>query len=327
MAAAAGVSVPTASKVLAGGDVRCRAETRERIKRTAESLGYRPNPVARSLRLRHPGAIGLIVPSFANPSIGVVARGASQRAAELGIALVTAEHVDDAARAVYRRLLRDNRLEGLLVASASAASRLVDDLEADRLPYVLVNRTLSGRGPSVRMDDRAGIRLAVTALTDYGHRRIGLISGPPDVDTSVRRRRAFDEIVGELGLPGAVVEPSDYTAAGGASAMTRMVAARPRVTGVIAANFLTAMGALSGAAESDVAVPRDVSVVSFEDAELGQYLVPSLTAISMPLRRMGAVSVDALMSTIESGAQPEITLDDPPRLVVRHSLAPPAHHP
>ncbi len=320
----AGVGPSAVSKVLNGQDISVRPETRERIHAAAVQLGYRPNAYARGLRLRSSGAIGMLLPDITNPVYATIVRGAVARAADQGFSLLLAEIPLENEESAYEQLVQEKRIDGLLIATARRAGRVPSRLLADNVPHVFVNRRVAGAVPSVTVDDAAGAALAADALMSRGHTALGIVAGPLNVDTAVRRLSGFSERVADSGLARARTARGDYTAAGGYEAMSRLISGRSRPTGVFVSNFVAAVGALRAAHDAGLRVPQDLSVVAFDDGPMADFTIPTLSSVRMPFEELGFVAVDVLKAVIEGGQHStDVTVHTPPRLIERESIGPP----
>ena len=320
----AGVHVSTASRVINDAhDASVRPETRERILAAARKLNYRPNAMARGLRLRATGAIGFLVPSLRNPVNSPVARSAVARAWERGFVVLLAEdYGDEAAQAAYERLVVQHRIDGLLIQSARMGAPFFDHFDDGHVPCVFVDRAHTTAGRNVTMRDEDAGRLAAEHLAALGHRGVGHIAGPADLDTIERRRRGFIARAGELGLEITVLEaPLDERA--GYEAYAAIVARAPSLTALYVANFNQSIGVLAAIRAGGRRIPSDISILSHDDDPLAEFLDAPLTAIEMPLGRLGAVAVDALIDQIEGGRAEDRLLRDEPRIVDRGSTAEP----
>ncbi|HLI60919.1 MAG TPA: LacI family DNA-binding transcriptional regulator [Solirubrobacteraceae bacterium] len=324
VAAAAGVDISTVSKVLSGANISVRDATRARIEAAAASLNYRPNASARSLRMSRTGAFGMLVPDFTNPVYAEIVRGAVREAESRGRVILLAELDPSHSPAIYLRLVQERRIDGLLVATARSQSPILSLLETDEVPHVFINRRGTASSLSVVNDDEEGAAVGARALIEAGHRRLGIINGPPDIDTAQRRLAGFERAREQAGLPPAVVVSGAYSAGGGHSA-ARELLARPgeRPTAVLVSNLTMALGALAAFAECGVAVPGDMSVVGFDDGELAAVAQPPLTCVAMPHDQMGAMAVELLESVLAGEPAASAVVPTPPTLVFRSSVAPP----
>ena len=318
------MSKSIASRVLNGDPtVSVRADTRERIEIAARDLAYRPHPLARALAGTELGALALLVPAFDNAAYTPLIRGAYARARERGYVLLAAEdfegqEADDA----FTELVEAGRIDGLLIASARPARALLAALERHWVPHVFVNRAIPGAAANVVLDVALASRLALDHLVDLGHVRLAHLAGPAEIESARRREDAFLQAARGRGLEPIVVR-APFSESVGAEAARRLLAEHPEVTALYVSSFGQAAGALRSIADAGRRVPADLSVLAFEEVTQAAYTVPPLTTIAMPMRELGAASVDVLLDQI-AGAPPEVhQLPTEPRLVVRGSTGPP----
>lgn len=324
VAAAANVDISTVSKVLSGGKISVRPETRARIEEAAEALRYRANASARGLRLSRTGAFGMLMPDFTNPVYAEIVRGAVRKAEAHDRVMLLAELDSAHSPEGYLRLVHERRIDGLLIATARSRSPVHSLLANDGVPHVFINRRGAAGSLSVVSDDEGGAAVGTRALVEAGHRRLGLIKGPPDVDTAIRRQAGFERVRKEAGLPRAVTVAGPYTARGGYQAAQKLLT-KPgkRPTGILVSTLTMALGALAAFAEAGVDVPRQMSVVGFDDGELAVVAQPPLTCVAMPHGEMGAIAVDLLEAVLAGQPAENIIVPTAPRLVVRASVAAP----
>jgi LacI family transcriptional regulator len=328
----ADVDPSTASRVLRGDPAQqVRPETRQRILDAARALDYRPNALARSLRTRRTGTLGLVIPSLDNVGFADVTHGIQQAAAEAGrlVLVVEAEAIPASGAPggeLYERLVGEGWVDGLIVAFATLDDRLVARLAERGAPLVLVNRRTSGVHGSVVVDDERGSRLAVEHLSGLGHRHIGYIGLDAETDTARRRLagyRAGMASIGEQPRPGWEA-PAPPTVVGGTMAVGRILAAGDqRPTAIFVASLMSALGVRAGLADAGLDIPGDVSLVAFNDHPIADHLAPPLTTVRMPNLRMGREAVQMLLRALEGATVHDLVIDDEPELVVRASTARP----
>ncbi|MDT7608082.1 MAG: LacI family transcriptional regulator [Pseudonocardiales bacterium] len=322
----AGVDRSVVSRVI-NDDPRLnvRPETRQRVRETIDKLGYRPNAAARSLRTARAYMFGLLIPDFANPVYAEIIKGAERAAGTLGCGLMTAS-----SRGVrlglehYLDLLGQGRVDGLLFAGEESGHELAQ-LRGSQVPWVLVNRTIAGSHRYVILDDARGSELAVNHLVELGHRRIAHLAGPEGADTARRRLAGYLSAMRNAGLtvgPHAI-EHADYTPAGGAAALDRLLSAPTPPTAVFVANVASAVGALHASHALGLSVPGDISVVAIHDMPLASHLVPALTTVRMPLEELGRRALELLARHGPDDTIAEV-VTEPVELVVRASTGPPA---
>lgn len=320
----AGVDVSTVSRALKpDSDRPVRAETRERVLRIAEELGYRPNAIARGLKLETTSTLGLLLPTLRNPVLADLIHGAFRRAWEHDRVLLVAEDESASAGTPYERLVRSGRIDGLLIASTRIGLREHRAFVEDGLPCVFVNRRSPGSNRNVSMADEEAGRMAARHLLELGHSAIGHLAGPEDLDTARRRTGGFAEVLEAAGVVPATVG-AEFAVAGGAEAARRLFGEAPeRPTAVFVSNVQQAVGAVAAIRSLGLRIPADVAVVSCDDDPLLEYLEVPVSGIRMPLVELGAAAVDALLEQIGGATPSDVVIDDLPKLIVRASSAPP----
>ena len=324
VAARAGVSFQTASKVLNGdASVRVSARTAERILAAARELGYSPNTVARSLVRRSTRILGLVASDMADGALARFAVAAEREARRHGHAVLVGNlgpGGEDGAEVV--RMLIERRVDGLI----AAAPQLEDDLEVAELmrshiPTVSLHHVPGGGVPVVGSNHRHAGRLATEHLVALGHRRIGVVAGPLRRRVVRTRLRGYQDTLRDAGLEpdeDLVVE-ADWTAGGAASA-TRLLLERERaLTAVFVHSDAMAIGVLSTLAAAGRRVPADVAVVGCDDMPFAAYLTPALTSVRVPFVETGQQAVRLLLRRIQEEDVPNDPVLLPVDLQVRDS--------
>jgi DNA-binding LacI/PurR family transcriptional regulator len=330
VAALAGVSHQTVSRVL-NDHPSVRPSTRERVLAAIAELGYRPNVAARALATARSGTLGILTMGSAHygPASTVLAVEAAARARGYFVSISSLGSYDaGSARSAVEHLL-DQRVEGLVVVAPIAeVAEVVDDLVTAE-PVVVVAAIEDVEGSTTRhvyVDQRLGARLATEHLLDLGHTRVAHVSGPSGwVDAQVRRA-GWREVLHDRGLQPHEYEAGDWTAARGYEVGLRVaaeVAEGRGPTAVFAGNDMLAQGMLRALWEQGVVVPRDVSVVGFDDLEGSGYLVPALTTVRQPFHALGQAALQALLAGPDDLGPRGPAAAIAPELVVRGSTAPP----
>jgi LacI family transcriptional regulator len=323
VAAKAGVSFQTASKVLNGGNVRVSEETAARIMAVAERLGYRPNTVARSLVQRSTATIGLIAGDITDAALSQFALAAERTARRNSRAVLVgnlAEGGEDGA--AVARMLIERRVDGII----AAAPQLEEDPEvADLLrryvPAVSLHHVPGGGVPLVGSNHRAGGRMATEHLIRLGHSSIGTVTGPFRRHVVRSRLHGYEDALRAAGIePGEdLTVESDWTP-GGAAAATRLLLQRdPAMTAIFVHSDTMAIGVLSALAGERRRVPEDVAVVSCDDMPFAAYLIPPLTSLRVPFGETGEQAVALLLRSIAGEPLPDEPVRLPVELIVRAS--------
>ncbi|MBB5629492.1 LacI family DNA-binding transcriptional regulator [Sphaerisporangium krabiense] len=298
----AGVSQATVSRALR--DMRGTSEaTRRRVREAARQLGYVPRQTARSLATSRTRRIGVVIGELGNPFYAALLDPLIARLHERGY-LAVVVHDDDVSELDCEPLL-DGSLDGAVLATVRAGSAAPEELGRRGVPFVLVNREQAGKWGDVSVaDNRAGATLAAELLLGLGHRRIGMIGGPPDTSTARARTEAFRDALAAAGValsPGLVVHGA-FDLATGSDGFDRLMGAPRPPTAIFCANDVLAIGALHRARSSGVDVPSQVSVVGFDDIPLASLAQIGLTTVSADLRTMAVTAVDLLLERLADPA-------------------------
>jgi LacI family transcriptional regulator len=319
----AGVSFTTVSHCL-NGTRYVSPERRARVEAAVAALDYRHNSLARGLRTRQSGAIGLIIPDVTNPFNAQVARGVQDALDAQGYAVFLCN--SDRQPAQELRLLRalDRRqADGVVLDSVGATAPLLEELRRRRRPIVLLGSRLDHPAFDRVLVAPRGAYVAVRHLLERGHRRIALIGGPPAAGEAWPTKAggylaALREAGGEP--PPSYLEWGEYTRQSGHAAALRLLDLPEPPTAIFAANDLMAIGALRALRERARRVPQDVAVAGYDDVPEAAMTIPALTTIAVPAREMGHAAAELLLDRVRGGhAVPARRLELPYRLVVRES--------
>ncbi|HEY1370521.1 MAG TPA: LacI family DNA-binding transcriptional regulator [Gaiellaceae bacterium] len=313
------VAPSTASRALHESP-RISESTKRRVQAAAESLGYQPNRIARSLRTRNGSFVGIVVPDIGIGFYSRVVKGAQDVLEHAGraVLLMNTEREAEREEAAVRMLL-EHRVSGILLASSGSAA------SAPRVPTVFFDNLPSCSGvASVALMNAAGIAMLVEHLAQHGHTRIAYIGGPPTLTSGVERLGGFDQTVRRLGLDERVeyVQLSDaaWSPESAVAAMERLLALPEPPTAVVASGDTLALGALSACRAAGLRLPDDMALASFDDPFFGGLLDPPLTALARDEAEMGRRAASLLLDALESGASgPPVEVLLPVELVVRRS--------
>ncbi len=326
VASAAEVHPATASRALNPGTrLLVSEETARRVIEVAERLGYRPNPVARSLRTRRSNTIGVLIPDLNNPLFPPIIRGIEDRLAEHGyVALIGNTDADPIRERLIFDQMRARHVDGFVLATATFNSSILAEAAEAELPVVLVNRTAQDYPfSSVSVDNEQGVRAAVGYLVSLGHTRIGHIAGPQDISTGTARLRGYQEAMRSHGLTvgeGDIIYSSGYTVEEGLRCGRELLESASDLTAVFAANDMLAVGCYGALDELDLRCPGDVSVIGFNDMPFVDRLRPPLSTVRFPHSQVGTEAARLLIERIETGeGSPVKILFLAPELVVRGS--------
>jgi len=322
VAAAAGVSVGTASRVL-NGHRNVSPGKVDRVRLAVSQLGFQLNAHARSLRSTRSSTIGVLVSDIRNPFFAEIARAAEIVALANGYLTLLANADESAEQQdIYLRGMISHRIDGLLVAPQGDGTGSLQEVIASGLPVVFVDRTIDGLDiPSVTSDSRPGLRDALVHLRSLGHARIGFLAGPQSTSTGRERLEVFLNEARAAGIPQPpeLIAQGDFQSRSGEVGAHLLMSLGHPPTALIAADSLMGVGALVALRERGLQVGRDVSVIAFDDLPYASLLDPGLTVVDQDVEAMGRLAGERLIALIQGEPAASVVL--PTRLVVRGSCA------
>ncbi len=328
----AGVSKTAVSFAFNSPD-RLAPETASRIRDVADSLGYRPNPVARMLSQRNTHTIGVLTPQalsviFSNPFFGAFSEGVALAAEEAGYAL----HFISPLYGSLARAMGRATVDGVVAVGLSAEHPEVEQIRAAGLPLVMVDSTAMPDQPAVVVDDAGGAAAAADHLLALGHREFLVVGvGTPFPGGSLdpesvmgHRLRGYRSALAARGvdLPADAVVVGQATIEGGIAALRHAWESGLRPTGVLVMSDAMAIGVLRASRELGLRVPQDLSVVGFDDIDIAQHTNPPLTTVHQPIRQKGESAVRLLLSVVERRDLHPEQLRLETRLIIRGSTGP-----
>ncbi|MBZ9780860.1 LacI family transcriptional regulator [Pseudomonas sp. REP124] len=324
VAALAGISYTTVSHVV-NKTRPVSEEVRIKVEAAIKTLDYVPSAVARSLKAKTTATIGLLVPNSLNPYFAELARGIEDYCERNGYCVILCNSDDDPDKQrSYLRVLLEKRIDGLIVASAGGDSGLAEGLAGVRTPMVIVDRGLEGVDADlVRIDHEYGAYLATRHLLELGHRDIATISGPAATSVAQMRLAGFCRALKDAGLkvPAERMVESDFTSTGGYNAAATLLEGKPP-SAIFAANDMIGIGVLRAAAERNIRVPTELSVIGFDDIQMSRYVYPALTTVGQSILQLGEMAAGVLLRRIATPALATEQRIVTPSIVMRESTAP-----
>ena len=318
VAALAGVSTATVSRALSGSGA-VRPGVSAAVKAAARELGYVPNRIARSLRVRRTRLAGVLIPDVQNPFFTAVVRGVEDVLQAEGWTLLLGNSDDHADREhAYLATLRAEAAAGAVIVPGLDASTYRAFVRGG-LALVAIDRAPKGLAiDRVTVANRAGAEQAVRHLLALGYAEIGFIGGPLGLSTAEERSAGCLEALRAGGREPLAVEHGDFRPTGGRAAAERLLArCRPRA--LFVANDLMALGVYEALRGRGLRVPEDVAVVGFDDAPWAPWLAPPLTTVAQPAYELGSAAGALLLQRVQEPARPVARVVLEPRLVVRAS--------
>lgn len=320
----AGVSVAVVSYVVNDGPRPVAPETKIKVERAIEELGYYPNELARSLSRKQTAMIGLIIPSLINPVYAEIADTLENYCAAEGYQVILGgtrrNHQNELD---YCKSMRAKRVDGVVIIPSESPEEILEPLQQAHIPVVVLEHDLPNTH-CVAINDVQGGQLATEHLLSLGHRRIGMIKRKPTSAMSKLRYEAFRNSVQAAGVPfdPALVVECDAGQAAGFAAMQHLLALAEPPTAVFAHNDVLAIGAISATYHAGLTVPHDVSIVGYDNTIQATYSNPPLTTVKIPIAEMGRVAGKTILDLVKNGNSfPPQTTTLPVELIVRASTA------
>ncbi|KQU06379.1 LacI family transcriptional regulator [Rhodococcus sp. Leaf7] len=317
----AGVSHQTVSRVV-NGQNNLRPQTRDRVQKAIDQLGYRPNRAARALVTKKSATIGIIGsklgfwgPSATHRTVQSAAREAGYSVSAVSLSTLSREEL---VAAMHH--LHDQGVEGIVLIAATDDAVAAARSEESVVPVVVVEGDPLTSRWTVGIDQKGGARMATGHLVDVGHDKIVHLAGPHGWAESRAREQGWQDVLDEHGLPWTPPLRGDWSARSGYECGLRL-ASDTSVSAVFCANDQMALGLLRAFHESGRRIPEDVGVVGFDDIPEAAYLIPPLTTVGQNFTEVGRRAIEILRAALDDTPTPETRIE--PELIVRASSTTP----
>ncbi|HEY6341459.1 MAG TPA: LacI family DNA-binding transcriptional regulator [Bryobacteraceae bacterium] len=283
-----------------------RPQLARRVWKIIKELGYIPNTQARALVSGRSRIFGLIVSEMTNPFFPEIVHVFEETALHHNYEILLTSTVHDTERMKTSvRGMLEHRVEGVAVMTFGMEESLLDDLKLRKIPLVFVDvGPPRPRVSNIRIDYLHGIRQAVQHVAALRHEKIAFITGPLGLKSARARKDAFVQAIEEIGMfadPQWIVE-GDHTLEGGERAFEEMLSLPSRPTAVVCSNDMTAMGVVRASYAKGIVIPRDLSVIGFDNIRLSQYMFPPLTTIEMSQSELARIAFHALLKDVQREA-------------------------
>ncbi len=307
-------------------------ETRERIRKAVEALGYYPKAAARSLKSKQTRRIGIIpvIDPSDNKSLEPsdvtfleFLSAINTVAAENNYAVLMAAALKNSDEmALYQKMVGAGQVDGFILSGVRDRDERLLFLDAQNIPYVAFGRSKAAKGIQVDVDGAVGMEKAVDYLIELGHQRIGFITPPPGLMCTEHRLKGFHRALAKhhLEVTQDYIQPGNFQEKSGQVAMHLLLDLPIPPTAIITANDICAFGAINALKKRGLAPAKDISVIGFDDIRLASHWSPPLTTISQPYRKIGFKTASLLIDAIK-GKSVDRECIMMPELVVRNSTA------
>jgi LacI family transcriptional regulator len=299
----AGVAPITVSRVINNSGYISQA-TRERVELAVKELGYVPNTLARGLRSKRTKTLALVVTDITNPYFTLMARGVEDVAGDSNYSVVYCNTDESEAKEEkYANLLAQRQVDGVLLVPSCGNVKTIKFLLSNDINVVAIDRRVSGiEIDSVRSDSEDGAYRLIKLLIGLGHERIAMITGPKDVSTSIDRVAGYQQALIESGLGNnELVYYGAFNQENGYEFTKQAMLHSPKPTAIFGANNFITIGIIKALHDLNITVPKDISVVGFDDLPESMLLAPFLTVAAQPAYEMGRIATELLLKRISDG--------------------------
>lgn len=317
-----GVSKSTVSRVI-NKKKYVSKKNREKVLSIINELGYIPDNIARSLITKKTYTIGLMIPDITNPFYSETAKIIENTIRKLGYSLIicNTENRHDLQN-TYIDILEQKRVDGIIFGSVRINDSNINNLSAQGLPYITYHRKLKNNNSNyVISDDIIGIKIAVKHLVDLGHKNIAYISGPTEFSTGINRLKGFIEArkIFNLNNSNNLIKEGGYSEYQSWQVTKEIINLTPRPSAIIAANDLMAISALDCILHHGLSVPKDISLIGYDNINLASHARIQLTTISIDKKNMAKKTANLLIKEIiyKKNSSKLIQIKLKPRLIVR----------
>ena len=322
LAKVAGVSASTVSRALNESEHPVNDETRQRILALANELGYRPNMVARGLKMDRTYAIGIIVDNIVSPFSPTIIRGIQDELKGhnyFSVIMNTDWDPEVETEAIHQLISRS--IDGIIFVE-SWLRGANPTLDLANKPYVFFHRLFNGTfSNSVLVDEQYGARLAVEHLVNLAHQRIAFINGPQGWAASADRLAGYKDVLAQKGIAydPELVEEGNWEVQSGYPAARKFLGLAQPPTAIFAANDLMALGAIYAIQEAGLRVPEDIALVGYDDREIASLVRPTISTVTLPCYEMGQASAQLLLRRLENQAEIDEPIRIKGKLIIRES--------
>lgn len=321
----AGVSLATVSRVL-NNNTPVREATRLKVMEAVDKLGYHPNSVAQSLASKRSNSIGVVVSELNGPFFGTLLSDIETAFRRAGKHVIIAGgHSDETLEKESIEFLQSRNCDALILHVEAVSDDFLSELAAKGVAFVLLNRFVDGlQERCVTLNNQHGGYLATDYLLKYGHSRIGYISGPMWKYDAEQRYLGHLRALAQhnINAQDMLFYEGDYHEAGGAKGLHALLNTDSTITAVVCANDEMAAGAMTSAREVGLSLPRDLSIVGFDNVNFSHYMFPKLTTVDYPIGNMGIMAARWVLKNVYQQKINDIQTVFEPLIIERDSVAP-----
>lgn len=323
-----GYSTSTISRVLSGQSEKYRisAKTVEIIKSEAKKCNYTPSLLAKGLRTNKTHTIGLLIPTLENPYFAHMATAIISEAKSYGFTMILVSSMENATNeADGLHLLMSRRVDGIIAVPSGVNSKDFEKIKEQNVPIILIDRYFEDSDLSyVCTNNYQGALDATKHLIENGHRNIVCIQGPSFQTPIIERVRGFNDAMNESGLNDcAKIVGEDFSIQNGYLETKMLLCSQSKPTAIFALSNTILLGAIKAIRESNLKIPEDISVISFDNNVFLDYIDPPISRVSQPVQEIGSLALKLVVQQINNASaqsQPKLQIQLPPKLILCNSV-------
>lgn len=314
----AGVSISTASLVI-NNKKGVSDKLRKRVWEAIAELNYRPNAMARGLKVKESRVLGLTIPDIVNPFFPLIVRGVEDAAEFYGYTIILGNTDGELKKEEeYLNHFVEKRVDGLILIPSSSCHKTVSFFRQLPLPKVIIDRPIQGLDiPTVMTDNVRGAYMGTKHLLENGRRRVLFISGPENLQASEDRLLGYSKAMREYGIKARLIKYGQFSFQSGREIVSESLS-ELKFDALFCANDMIALGAMQALAENNIDIPEEVEVVGYDNILFSEFSRPSLTTIEQPAYEMGSQAVKLLLANIQYNNKVSSKMLEP-RLIIRES--------
>lgn len=321
VAKSANVSIATVSRLIRN-DGFISEELKKRINEAIKELDYKPNLVARSLKLRKSNTIGLIFPDIENPFFISLIKKAEEVAYENGYSVILGNTENNPEKEkLYLEVFKGKLVDGyIIITSFSDKNYISESLKDEKVIYV--DRSLGIDGETcIKLDNKKGIKLALEYLISLNHKKIGIINVPTNITTGKERYEGYKQILrkNNIEIDENIIKFAGFSAESSLEKTKELLELKNRPTAILPTSNLTTVGALMAINELNLKIPEDISIIGFDELDWSILLNPPLTTIKQPAYRFGEIGIKTLLKKIGGKKLKNKTIVLKPEIIIRKS--------
>ena len=317
----AGVSKATVSMVMSKKDASISDATRKKILRIAKEMSYIPNSIARSLSTKKSGTIGIILPDITNPFFSEMVRAIEDEAERLKYNLIICNSDNDIDKEEkYIRLLLSKLIDGVIFMSGGKSNESISLLKNNNVPFVLVDRYIEGYKDDygVFCLNSQGVAEGIKYLYEKGHRKIVFVKGRENLEVSKQRLEGYIKAMKNYGIYNdKYIFEGDFNVEGGIIATEKIISIFQDLDAIFYSNDMMALGGMKTLFRNGYKIPRDISIIGFDNILISQIIEPELTTIAQPIYIMGKKACNILIDIIKGDLPDEKQVYFETKLILR----------